>query len=145
MANEITVKKLRSFFDQEGELFETLRSDDPLFDGRFGQNLVSIVKPGIIKGLHIHERQTEYTTCLRGDILYVGVIETPEGPKIQKFRINANNRLLLKTSPGIWHGYKVMGCDEAVVLYTMGNPYDLKDPDTRDKDPYAFGDIWHQD
>lgn len=143
MANKITVKKLRSFFDEEGELFEVLRSDDSLYDGRFGQNLVSIVKPGIIKGLHIHERQTEYTTCLHGDILYVGVIETPEGPKIQKFRINPDNRILLKTPPGIWHGYKVLSDDGAVVLYTMDKPYDLKDPDIRDKDPYAFGDIWH--
>jgi len=24
----------------------------------------------------------------------------------------------------------------------MDKPYDLKDPDTDEKDPFAFGDVW---
>jgi len=146
MANKITVKKLRSFFDKEGELFEVLRSDDSLYDGTFGQNLVSIVSPGITKGFHKHRRQTEYTTCIKGNILYIAVTEIPEQqPRIQKFIIGEKNRILIKTPPGIWHGYKSLNDEEAIVLYTMDKPYNPNDTDTLDKNPLAFGDIWYQD
>lgn len=145
MANKIDVKELKSFFDEEGELFEILRTDDSLYDGKFGQNLVSIVKPGIIKGFHFHERQTEYTTCIKGDILYIAVTENQSSPPlIQKFIIGESNRILLKTPPGIWHGYKALD-NEAVVLYTVSKPYNPLDTDTADKNPLAFGNIWHKD
>ena len=143
MANKIDIKKLKSFFDKEGELFEVLRVDDKLFGGKFGQNLMSIVKPNIIKGFHKHSRQTEYTTCIKGNILYIAVTENPEQPLIQKFIIGEGNRILIKTPPGIWHGYKSLNNKEAVVLYTMDSPYNPEDTDTEDKDPLAFGDIWH--
>jgi len=142
MAEEIQIKKLRSFFDEEGELFETLRSDDNLYGGRFGQNLISIVKPGIIKGFHKHERQVEYTTCVKGNILYIAVTETPKVPIIQKFIVGEENRVLIRTPPGIWHGFKALE-REAVVLYTMDKPYDPKNTDTADKNPLSFGDIWN--
>lgn len=139
---KIEIKKLKSFKDNEGELFEVLRSDDPIYKGKFGQNLVSIVKPGIIKGLHYHEKQTEYTTCIKGNILYVAIKETMGNPLIKKFQMRENNRIVIKTPPKIWHGYKVLGNSEAVILYTMDKPYNPKDTDTLDRDHYFFGDIW---
>ena len=102
MVNPMEIKKLKYFdLGEEGGLFEALRSDDALFDGKFGQNLVSIVKPGIIKGLHLHHKQTEYTTCIKGDILYVAITDDLKQPAIEKFLIGRNNRLLIKTPPGI--------------------------------------------
>lgn len=139
----LEVKNLNIFRDSEGELFETLRNDDSLYSGKFGQNLVSIVNPRVIKGLHLHHFQTEYTTCLKGNILYVVVRENPgTTPAIESLEIGERNRVLVKTSPGIWHGYTSLDGKEAVVLYTMDKPYDSKDPDTEDKDPYFYGDIW---
>ena len=141
----VKVKKLNSFFDEEGELFETLRCDDEIFSGVFGQNLISIVKPGIIKGLHFHRKQTEYTTCIKGNILYVAIKEVNgQDLIIEKFEVGERNRILIKTEPGIWHGYTPLDGREAVVLYTMDKAYNHKDPDTEDKDPFAFGDIWEK-
>ena len=145
MSNKIEIKELRSFFDADGELFETLRVDDSMFNGKFGQNLVSIVKPGIIKGLHLHHQQIEYTTCLKGNILYVAITETQEKPLIEKFIMGEENRILIKTPPGIWHGYTPLNNREAVVLYTMDCPYNPKNTDTEEKTALAFGDILHPD
>ncbi len=144
MADKISIKRLNPFLDNEGELFEALRADDSLFDGAFGQNLVSIVKPNVIKGFHRHERQKEYTTCIKGNILYVAVTETPKEPLIQKFLIGEDNRILIMTPPGIWHGYKALD-KEAVVLYTMNRPYNPADTDTAERDPLAFGKVWDRD
>ena len=146
MPTKIEIKELKSFFDNDGELFETLRADDSLYDGKFGQNLVSIVKPGVIKGLHLHHRQIEYTTCIKGNILYVAITEIPDSqPVIQKFAMGEKNRILIKTPPGIWHGYTPLNNQEAVILYTMNQAYNPKDTDTEEKDPFAFGDVWHLD
>ncbi len=145
MENKIELKKLKYFdLGDEGGLFETLRSDDTFYEGNFGQNLVSIVKPGIIKGLHLHHKQVEYTTCLKGNILYVAVTEntSKESPLIQKFMIGEQNRILIKTPPGIWHGYKVLNDEEAVILYTADKPYNPQDTDTEERDVLSFGNVW---
>ena len=46
----IEAKKLKVFSNDQGYLFETLRNDDPFFEGVFGQVLISEVYPGVIKG-----------------------------------------------------------------------------------------------
>lgn len=139
----LETKKLKVFEDEEGRLFETLRADDSIFEGEFGQNLVSVIKPGVIKGLHIHEKTVEYTTCVKGDILYVA-IKDGEKPEIEKIVIGESNMVMLKTPVNIWHGYVPLYGKEAVVLYSMNHPYDPDNPDIDDKDPHAFGeDIWN--
>ena len=143
MESIISIKNLQIFRDVEGYLFETLRRDDSIFSGDFGQNLVSFVNPGIIKGLHLHNKQTEYTTCISGNIRYVAIKENLNSlPQIQKIDIGEDNPVLIKTLPGTWHGYAPLNNRQAIILYTMDRPYDPKDTDTLERDPYFFGDVW---
>ena len=137
----LEVKKLAVFKDSEGRLFETLRVDDALFRGEFGQNLVSFVKYGVIKGLHLHHKTTEYTTCIQGKILYAAIKEG-EKPIIEKIILDSEEPLLIRTDPEIWHGFTPLTKNGAMVLYTMNLPYNPKDTDIEDKYPYAFGNIW---
>jgi dTDP-4-dehydrorhamnose 3,5-epimerase len=143
----IEIKKLKVFDEgEEGYLFETLRADDYFFEGEFGQNLISFIKPGIIKGLHIHEKQTEYTACIKGNILYVAIKEIPgKEPIIEKYLMGEKNMILLKTPPGIWHGYMVLDDSDAVVLYAMNKTYNPENVDQESKDPNFFGDVWKLD
>jgi len=140
---QIQIKPLKIFKDEEGSAFETLRSDDPIFGGDFGQNFISTTNPGVIKGLHKHDNLTEYTTCLKGNILYVAIKETPEGPIIQKVPMGEDNMVLVKNAPGIWHGYIVLPGDDAIILYTMDKPYDSNNIDQETRDPQFYGDIWN--
>ncbi|MBI2044049.1 hypothetical protein HYT24_01660 [Candidatus Pacearchaeota archaeon] len=52
------------------------------------------------------------------------------------------NPILVKVSPGIWHGYMPLSNKEATVLHLMDRPFDPKDDDTKRKDPFEFGDLW---
>ncbi len=141
----IEIKKLKVFdLGDEGNLFETLRDDDEIYQGKFGQNLISFVNPGIKKGLHKHDKQTEYTTCIKGNLLYVAIKETPKGPIIEKIPIGEKNMLMIKTPPGVWHGYTPIGNEQAVLVYTMDRAYNSEDPDTDEKDVYSFGDVWSE-
>ncbi|MEK7148150.1 MAG: dTDP-4-dehydrorhamnose 3,5-epimerase family protein, partial [Patescibacteria group bacterium] len=139
----IEIKKLNIFANDQGYSFETIRADDKIYRGKFGQVFVSILYPGVIKGWHLHHKQTEYTTCIKGDIKYVALKENPDGTKsVQVLTIGERNPIVVYVPTGIWHGYTSLSNSEAVTMHLMDKPYDIKDPDTDRKDPYEFGDFW---
>ncbi len=139
----VVIKKLNVFANDQGYLYETLRADDSLFDGEFGQGIVSVLYPGTIKGLHKHSKQTDYTTCVKGNIKYVLAKENIDGSaSIKTFAIGENNHIMIKVPPGYWHGYMPLGNEEAIVVHIMDTLYNPKDDDTDRKDAYAFGDVW---
>ena len=139
----IKIKKLNVFANDQGYLFETLRNDDEMFDNKFGQVLVSEVYPGIIKGLHLHKKQTDYTTCIKGNLKYVAIKLNNDGTFIiNTFTPGEKNPILIKCPPGIWHGYTPLSNQPATVLHLMDVAYNPEYPDTERKDPYEFGDFW---
>ncbi|MEN9625902.1 MAG: hypothetical protein RL557_230 [archaeon] len=139
----VEVKKLKVFANDQGYLFETLRNDDPFFEKVFGQVLMFEVYPGVIKGYHLHEKHDEYVTCVKGNIKYVIVKEYPDGSKkINTFVMGERNPMLLKIPRGVWRGYMPLENKSAMVMDIMSRPYDPKDPDTLEKDVFAFGDVW---
>ncbi len=139
----VEIKKLKVFANDQGYLFETLRNDDTFYNKEFGQVLIFEIYPGVIKGYHLHEKHDEYVTCVKGNIKYVVVKEFPDGSrKINKFVIGERNPALIKIPKGLWRGYMPLGNQSAMVMDIMSRPYDSKDPDTKEKDPYEFGDVW---
>ena len=137
-------KKLKVFKDQRGYLFEALRNDDKIYQGKFGQVLISTSKPGTMRAWHMHEKQTDYTCCIKGKILLTTAIENKKGKtKIKKYILGENKPRLVRVPPNTWHGYKALGKKEAVVLYVMDKAYNAKNPDEQRKPLDAFGkDIW---
>ncbi len=138
----VEIKKLSIFANDQGYLFETIRSDDKIYEGKFGQVLISEIYPGVIKGFHLHEKQTEYTTCLKGNIKYIIVKETKDKPIINTFIIGEKNPIIIKTPQGVWHGYTPLQNKSATLMYLMDKPYNINDKDTLEKDVFAFGDLW---
>ena len=140
--DRIKIKELKIHSDDKGYLFETLRNDDELFDGKFGQALISVVYPNVIKGLHKHEKQTDYTVCVRGNCKYCVVKEENGKVEVKTFFIGEKNPVMIKIPPGLWHGYMPLGNERATILHLMDKSYDVNDPDTERLDVYAFGDVW---
>src|SRR3989344_3871915 len=135
---EVEFKDLKIFVNDQGYLFETVRNDDRIFDKKFGQVLVSVLYPGTIKGLHLHHKQTDYTTCIKGNIKYVVAKEKENGEtEVKTYILGENNRKLIKTPPEHWHGYMPLGNQEAIVLHLMDKPFDVNGPDTERKDYLA--------
>jgi len=143
MAKKMEKKRLSIFRDERGSLFEMLRRDDKLFGGMFGQVLVSTNKPGVIKAWHMHEKQTDYTCCVKGKILFATATEKKGGKaEIKKIVLEGEKPVLVKVPPKVWHGYKVIGKQEAIVVYVMDIPYNAKNPDEQRKPLDAFGSVW---
>ncbi len=131
-------KNSKSILTVEDILFEGLKNNDDIFDGKFGQTLVSVLHPGIVKGWHRHWKQTDYTLCAKGKLKYC----ISDGKEVKCFIIGEDNPMLIKTPPGLWHGYKAVD-GEAIIFHVMDKAYNPKNEDTERLDPDAFGDVWN--
>jgi dTDP-4-dehydrorhamnose 3,5-epimerase len=139
----VETKKLDIFRDNRGYLI-SLRANDEFFNGKFGQSLISVVYPGVIKGLHLHKKQTDFSVCIKGNIKYVTVKESEKGNKIESFIIGEKNPLLIRVPPGVWHGYTALD-KEATIIHVMDEIFNPINEDVERRDPFYFGDVWRQD
>ena len=141
VAQLVQLKELKVFSDDRGYMFEGLRKDDALFDGTYGQTLVTVLYPGVVKAWHRHARQADYTLCAVGNVKYCVAYERGQGDvQIETYYLGEGHQALIKVPPGIWHGYTPIGGQRAVLVHVMDTTYDPTD--TQRKDWLAFGDVW---
>ena len=111
----IEIKELQVYEDHRGWLAEILREDES--DFRPVMSYLSMTKPGLLRGPHEHEEQTDYFCFIGRFRLYLWdnrktsvtyrekkVIETSEKPT------------LAIIPPGIVHAYKNIGSNDGIVI-----------------------------
>ncbi len=124
----VKIKKLNVHMDDRGYLYEILRNDDPQFK-EFGQVYVSATLPGVVKGFHEHIHQTDNITCVKGRLKLVLIARgDPMGDLVEEY-ILVPGGLMITIPPGIMHGWKNIGTEEAVVINIPDQPYDHDNPD----------------
>ena len=138
MIEGIKIKKLKVIPDERGKLMEILRSDDELFE-KFGQVYMTTAYPGIVKAWHYHKNQTDNFACISGKIklaLYDSRKDSPTFGQVNEFITDINNPILVKIPPLVYHGFKCIGEEEAIVINVPTRPYDHSQPDEYRVDPY---------
>jgi dTDP-4-dehydrorhamnose 3,5-epimerase len=131
MIQDVQLKPLRRFADDRGYLMELVRSDDPFFS-EFGQTVVTLSYPGVIKAFHWHKNQDDYWVVLRGMaqvVLHDCRDGSPTHGQTSVYYLGEYNPQVLAIPRGVAHGYRVLGNEPAVLLYTVTRPYDPNDPD----------------
>jgi len=127
----VATKKLRLLVDERGWLMEILRNDWDVFD-RFGQVYVTAAYPNVVKAWHMHKKQTDHVVCVKGLVklvLYDGRDGTKTKSEINEFVIGEKNPLLVKIPPGVWHGFKAVSEQTALVVNVPTELYDYDTPD----------------
>ena len=127
----VKTKQLKIIPDERGRLMEILRCDDPLFL-KFGQVYMTTVYPGVVKAWHYHKLQTDTFAVLRGTlklVIYDPREDSPSHGEIDEFFIGEHNPLLVQIPPMIYHGFKGVGTEEAIVLNCPNEPYNREAPD----------------
>lgn len=117
--------------DARGRLTEILRSDDSNFPG-FGQVYVTVTNPGVVKAWHLHKKQRDTFTCISGQLivaLYDQREDSPTAGALTEFHLSAQNPMLISIPPGVYHGWKCVSTDEALVINIPDRPYDHHNPD----------------
>jgi dTDP-4-dehydrorhamnose 3,5-epimerase len=127
----VKVKKLKMIPDDRGRLMEILRKDDDIFE-KFGQVYMTTAYPGVIKAWHYHKKQTDNFTCIKGKMrlgLYDARKNSPTFGKVEEYFISLESPALVQIPPGVYHGFKCVSDEEAIVINTVTEPYNHNDPD----------------
>jgi len=135
----VRVHRLEPHVDERGSLTEMLRADWPEFV-RFGQAIVTVNPPGVIRGWHWHHRQTDVVVPIRGRVL-LPLYDGREGSKTKgtiEVRISdEKERFALFVPPGVYHGYRTLGTEPAMIVNFPSELYDRTHPD---EERIAFDD-----
>ncbi len=127
----VKVKELKVIPDQRGRLMEMLRSDDEIFAG-FGQVYLTTTLPGVVKAWHLHKKQTDNIVCVAGMIrlgVYDDRPDSPTSGQANQFFLGVHAPLLVQIAPGLYHGWKCISPDEALIVNTVSRPYNPDQPD----------------
>jgi len=127
----VKIKALKFIPDERGRLMEILRCDDEVFL-KFGQVYMTTAYPGVVKAWHYHKRQTDNFTALRGAVklvLYDSREDSPTHGEINEFFIGDHHPLLILIPPMVFHGFKCVGMEEALMLNCPTAPYNREAPD----------------
>lgn len=146
MIEGVVTKKLRLMPDDRGWLMEILRSDWDLFE-KFGQVYVTTAYPQVVKAWHMHKKQIDNITCVKGMmklVLYDDREESRTKGEVNEFVIGEKNPTLVKVPQRVWHGFKSMGDETAFFinvpteLYSYEEPDEFRLPPDTDKIPYNW-------
>lgn len=136
----VRTRRLRVIPDDRGWLMEILRSDDKeLFSG-FGQVYVSATYPGVVKAWHYHKLQLDNFACVSGMVKLVLVDTRPGSPTegmVNEFVIGALDPMLVQVPKLVYHGWKCIGTEVALVVNTPTEPYNYDEPDEYRLEPHG--------
>ena len=135
----VRTKVLRVIPDERGWLMEILRADDADLFTTFGQTYISATYPGVVKAWHYHRRQVDHFACVAGMVKLVLVDTRPESPTngaINEFFIGTQNPMLVKVPSFVYHGWKCISTETALVVNVPTEPYNYTEPDEYRLDPH---------
>jgi dTDP-4-dehydrorhamnose 3,5-epimerase len=139
MINGVQVKNLKILPDERGRVMEILRRDDSFFSG-FGQVYLTTAYPGVVKGWHYHKKQTDNMTVIKGMmkiVLYDSRKSSNTKGEINEFFAGEQNPILIQIPPLVYHGFKCISPEEAIVINVPDEPYNHRQPDEFRVDPHS--------
>jgi dTDP-4-dehydrorhamnose 3,5-epimerase len=138
MIDGVATKLLKCIPDERGRLMEILRNDEAIFTG-FGQVYMTTTYPHVVKAWHYHKKQDDHITCVKGVlklVLYDGRKKSPTFGEINEFFIGDYNQMLVKVPKMVYHGWKCVSEEEAIVINIPTEPYNRTNPDEYRLDPH---------
>lgn len=131
MIEGVVTKQPKQFTDERGWLTEIMRSDWEHFQ-KFGQVYITAAYSQVVKAWHMHKKQTDNVACIKGMIklvLYDNREKSKTKNEINEFIIGERNLLLVKIPPEVWHGFKTITEEYALVLNIPTELYNYNEPD----------------
>ena len=120
-------KKLKIRKDSRGWLVEILRNED-VGIGSFGQILLTVAKPGQVKGGHYHKRKIEWYCVIQGSGCLT-VINNSSNEK-KDYILGKENMSLVKIPPNNTHSIKNIGKEDMYLLVYISEAFHQSDSDT---------------
>ncbi|HON36688.1 MAG TPA: dTDP-4-dehydrorhamnose 3,5-epimerase family protein [Methanothrix sp.] len=125
----IVVKPLKRFADERGFFTEIMRTDwrDVIQDDIVQANM-SVSYPGMVRAWHRHERgQVDHFLVIRGALKICAYDD--ESSELDEVISAGENPQLVRIPGHYWHGFKVVGNEQATLIYFVNRLYDYSSPD----------------
>ncbi|HBL23299.1 MAG TPA: dTDP-4-dehydrorhamnose 3,5-epimerase [Deltaproteobacteria bacterium] len=138
MIDGVAAKTLNVIPDERGRLMEILRSDDDIFT-QFGQVYMTTTYPGVVKAWHYHKKQEDFIACIKGMIklvLYDDREGSPTRGQIDEFYVGDHRPRLVRVPRMVYHGWKCISPDEALIINAPTMVYNYREPDEFRIDPH---------
>lgn len=120
--------------DDRGCFQELFRSEQGLAEGfASGGSLqisAALSLPGTIKAIHYHLKQTDLWMPVAGMLqvmLYDLRTNSPTFGRLNTIYAGTLRPLQIRIPPGVGHGYKVLGAEQALLVYVTDQFYDSSD------------------
>ena len=142
--HDVRVTPLRRISDERGAVLKMLSVDDDAFEA-FGEIYFSMVRPGAIKGWHLHRRMTLNYAVPTGTIKLVCHDDRADSPTrgvTQELIVGEHDYALVTIPPEVWNGFKGLGEHPAVVANCATIPHDPDEIVRRDPFDAAIGYDW---
>jgi dTDP-4-dehydrorhamnose 3,5-epimerase len=138
MIEGVITKQLRVIPDERGRLMEVLRSDWDLFE-HFGQAYITTAYPGVTKAWHYHKEQTDHMAVIQG-MMKIALYDSREGSptkgEVNEFFCGIHNPILVKIPKMVYHGFKCVSEETAIVINIPDKLYSYDKPDEYRIDPH---------
>jgi dTDP-4-dehydrorhamnose 3,5-epimerase len=131
MIDGVIIKKLNVIPDERGRLMEIMRADDDFFEN-FGQVYMTTAYPGVVKGWHYHKKQADNMAVIKGMmkiVLYDSRKKSETYGEINEIFAGIHNPVLVHIPCFIYHGFKCISEEEALVINIPTEVYNYKEPD----------------
>jgi dTDP-4-dehydrorhamnose 3,5-epimerase len=116
----------------KGYLTEIYRNDWGITDLPLVQINSTTTFPGQVRAWGVHRSITDRLFALTGSlciVVYDGRKSSKTFGCVNEFFIGGKSQGLVLIPPGLWHGWKNIGLDEATIISMPSNLYDYEDPD----------------
>ena len=138
----VSFRSTRPVAHDDGTLAEILRRDWPEVQADVVQVHLTTTEPGHVRGWGVHQHSTDRLFVVKG-LVSIVVFDARVGSAtyglLNKFIVSERSPGLLTIAPDLYHGWKVLGPDEAFIINMPTAAYDYEQPDALDL-PYESAD-----
>ena len=120
---------------EDGTLAEIARTDWPEVEQPIVHVHVTTTEPGRIRAWGLHQHSTDRLFVVRGlvsIVVFDGRQSSPTHGQVNEFKLSERNPGLLVIPPDLYHGWKVIGTDEAFIINMPTSAYLHDQPDALD-------------
>ena len=140
----VEVKQNKIFLDDRGWLFEMARMTEEFVKDFIPKQItVSHLNQGVVKAFHMHQKQTDLVTCVKGNVKLIvwtanekfEHLKETTSEDITRYHlkekeiiyIGDKNPVTVKIPTNTFHGYTAVGDEDATIVYITDKIFDRTD------------------
>jgi dTDP-4-dehydrorhamnose 3,5-epimerase len=133
--HDLVFRPVRPVPHEDGHLTEVARASWDILSGPVVQVHLTTTLAGRHRAWGLHQRSTDRLFVVSGLVkiaVFDGRLDSPTYGRVNEFIVSDKNPGLLIIPPNLYHGWKNIGTNEAIIINMPTSMYDYEAPDALD-------------